>query len=173
MSTRKLLVTGLVAVVGVLLFESEAHAFGRRGGCGGACGGGGYAPAYYGGGCYGSGYTPAYSAGCYGGCYGSGIGGYGCWGTYAGAAYPGYSTGYGAYPGAYTFAAPVVAPVTVAVTPAPTVVRAGSYTQGAYPVETIGYSGTATDAVITAGEPAAVVVDPYGVYRARRGLLRR
>lgn len=83
--------TGLLAVTGLVVFDSPAQAFGRRGGgCHGCNGGGG---CHGGGGCYGGG------SGCYGGggCWGGGYGG-GCWGGgYAsgGCWGGGYATAYG------------------------------------------------------------------------------
>ena len=43
MGVTRLALTGLLAVAGVMVFESEASAFGkRRNGCNGGCWGGGY-----------------------------------------------------------------------------------------------------------------------------------
>lgn len=156
MNTRKLLTTGATAVVAVLVFGTDAYAFGRRGG--GCCGGGGY-PAYYGG-CYGSSYG-AYS----GGCYGSGYGGYyapysgGCYGssygygmTYAGPAYASYATVGG--PGSYSGAA--VRPV--AVTPAAGVVVQSS------PGAVVPAAAVVPEVVVPAGGvvPSAQATYPAG-----------
>ena len=79
MGMRKLMLTGLLAVAGVVVFHSDAQAFGKRrgGGCNGGCSGGGYMS----GGCYGGGYG-GYAGGCHGGGYGGHQGGYagGCHG---------------------------------------------------------------------------------------------
>jgi hypothetical protein len=84
MGPRRLLLTGLLAIAGVLALESDAQAFGKRrgNGCYGGCWGGGYTAGCWGGvgGCWGSAPTGCHGGVAHGGCWGSAAP-VGCWGS--------------------------------------------------------------------------------------------
>lgn len=173
MNTRKLLTTGVTAVVAVLALATDAHAFGKGRG-GGCCGGGAYAPAYSGG-CYGSsygGYSGSSYGGYSGGCYGSGYGGSyapysgGCYGSgygygaaYAAPGYAGYASvgGPGSYSGAAAARA-VAVPTTV--TPGSGVVVQSS------PEAVVPAAAVAPQVVVPAG---GVLPSGYATYPAGYG----
>jgi hypothetical protein len=96
MGSRRLVLTGLLALAGVLAFSSDASAFGRR--RGGGCNGGGGAGGCWGG--AGGGYWSG--GGCWGGGYGGMAGGGGCWGSGAGVGYGAMPAGGGCWGGGGT-----------------------------------------------------------------------